>query len=465
MDANVEDEISSGDRIAENVHMSDVKTDGTSLDDTKESQPQNVLPLTGQEGSASIGAAAAHAGMRAPELEQHNPSSNLELATTEQPLLVRGPMTPPGEPLTAASAPGSSTPPLSHSNEPTESSDCGSINLRQDVISESDRRSLIPTTMKVTGPSTPPEDDGNATQPSLSLSAHPVNGGAAEVHSGSLSVLSAATTAFNSPQSFSIPSSAAGLAVSTTQLSSVSRTAQKVTPQRDSECETNGVDLNKSNEHIETTTKGDKTLETREVHDAKRKFRIVGLAFPGKWMNHEKLLQIFAKSESFHIWFDKAEKLGGAKWGGVSMVFENADEAKAAFASVQKMTLDGVPFKLQASRHFYGGTQPSGSSGLSAAGSSSFAMPPLPFKVDASEADSPRRLYALHLTPSTDQTLLSSILGSESIESILLETDPNVPSERQAEIVFRTAEEANDARIELADGFEIDEGDHQYTMV
>ncbi|VDM28283.1 unnamed protein product [Toxocara canis] len=34
-----------------------------------------------------------------------------------------------------------------------------------------------------------------------------------------------------------------------------------------------------------------------------------------------------------------------------------------------------------------------------------------------------------------------------------------------ASIVFRTAEEANDARIELADGFEIDEGDHQYTMV
>uniref|UniRef100_A0A914RL21 Uncharacterized protein n=1 Tax=Parascaris equorum TaxID=6256 RepID=A0A914RL21_PAREQ len=93
------------------------------------------------------------------------------------------------------------------------------------------------------------------------------------------------------------------------------------------------------------------------------------------------------------------------------------------------------------------------------------APPSLPFRVDVSEADSPRRLYALHLTPSTDQTLLSSILGSEAIESIRLENDPIVPSERQAEIVFRTAEEANDARIELADGFEIDEGDRQSTMM
>lgn len=40
------------------------------------------------------------------------------------------------------------------------------------------------------------------------------------------------------------------------------------------------------------------------------------------------------------------------KSGGVSVVFENADEAKAAFASVQKMSLDGASFKLQASRHF-----------------------------------------------------------------------------------------------------------------
>lgn len=35
---------------------------------------------------------------------------------------------------------------------------------------------------------------------------------------------------------------------------------------------------------------------------------------------------------------------------------------------------------------------------------------------------------------------------------------------RFLQIVFHTVQEANDARMELADGFEIDEGDRQLTM-
>lgn len=46
----------------------------------------------------------------------------------------------------------------------------------------------------------------------------------------------------------------------------------------------------------------------RDITDSRRKFRIIGLRFPGKWINHEKLGGILAKSESFHVWFDKTEK-------------------------------------------------------------------------------------------------------------------------------------------------------------
>uniref|UniRef100_A0A915BI55 RRM domain-containing protein n=2 Tax=Parascaris univalens TaxID=6257 RepID=A0A915BI55_PARUN len=371
-----------------------------------------------------------------------------EISLTAPPIS-RGPMTPPGEPL--VSTPGSSTPPPC-AIVPAESSKAAAY-PPQGVDSGTMQQNSIPVApTRISGPTTPPEGPApDASPPSSSPHSTAI------LQSYSASPAVSFSTALVSPQS-SILSSSTAAPSNTAQVISAGRVTEKSTPHRDSECDSNGVELNKTSDPVDTTAK-----ESREVHDAKRKFRVVGLTFPGKWIHHEKLMEIFVKSESFHMWFDKPEKAGGVKSGGVSVVFESADEAKAAFASVQKMSLDGASFKLQASRHFYGGGTLGGPSTI---GSRSLAAPPsLPFRVDVSEADSPRRLYALHLTPSTDQTLLSSILGSEAIESIRLENDPIVPSERQAEIVFRTAEEANDARIELADGFEIDEGDRQSTMM
>uniref|UniRef100_A0A915PQI4 RRM domain-containing protein n=1 Tax=Setaria digitata TaxID=48799 RepID=A0A915PQI4_9BILA len=196
----------------------------------------------------------------------------------------------------------------------------------------------------------------------------------------------------------------------------------------------------------------DQLLDSRDSNDSRRKFRVLGLTFPGKWMTSEKFWDLLEKSESFHIWFDKTTK-GGIKHGGLSAVYETPEEAKQAFTAFHKMTFDGNPLKLQASKPFYDPIP-----------SSRTSQPLMPFKINMSDPDASRRLYALHLSSATDQTLLSSIFGSECIEAVQLEPDPFIASEKQAEIVFHTEQEANDARMELADGFEIDEGDRQLTM-
>lgn len=64
------------------------------------------------------------------------------------------------------------------------------------------------------------------------------------------------------------------------------------------------------------------------------------------------------------------------------------------------------------------------------------SLPAIPFKINVSDPDSSRRLYAIHLTSSTDQMLLSSILGSDSIEIINIGMDPFVANEKQAEVFF-----------------------------
>lgn len=65
-------------------------------------------------------------------------------------------------------------------------------------------------------------------------------------------------------------------------------------------------------------------------------------------------------------------------------------------------------------------------------------QPPMPFKIKLLDPDASRRLYAVHLSSSTDQTLLSSIFGSECIETVQLEADPFIASEKQAEVhLFR----------------------------
>ncbi|KAL3982827.1 hypothetical protein ACH3XW_48685 [Acanthocheilonema viteae] len=205
--------------------------------------------------------------------------------------------------------------------------------------------------------------------------------------------------------------------------------------------------------HVENFVKSsDQTSDSRDSSDSRRKFRVLGLTFPGKWMTSEKFWDLLEKSESFHMWFDKTTK-DGTKYGGLSAVYETPEEAKLAFAAFHKMTFDGNPLKLQASKLFYDPVP-----------NSRTVQPPMPFKINLSDPDASRRLYALHLSSATDQTLLSSIFGSECIETVQLEADPFIASEKQAEIVFHTVQEANDARMELADGFEIDEGDRQLTM-
>lgn len=63
--------------------------------------------------------------------------------------------------------------------------------------------------------------------------------------------------------------------------------------------------------------------------------------------------------------------------------------------------------------------------------------PVIPFKMNLLDPDASRRLYALHLSSTTDQTLLSSIFGSECIERIQLEADPFIASEKQAEVLLK----------------------------
>ncbi|KAM3725376.1 RNA-binding post-transcriptional regulator [Dirofilaria immitis] len=205
--------------------------------------------------------------------------------------------------------------------------------------------------------------------------------------------------------------------------------------------------------HAESFVKSNEQIsDSRDSNDSRRKFRVLGLTFPGKWMTSEKFWDLLEKSESFHMWFDKTTK-DGTKHGGLSTVYETPEEAKLAFAAFHKMTFDGNSLKLQASKLFYDPIP-----------NSRTIQPPMPFKINLSDPDASRRLYALHLSSATDQTLLSSIFGSECIETVQLEADPFIASEKQAEIVFHTVQEANDARMELADGFEIDEGDRQLTM-
>lgn len=144
----------------------------------------------------------------------------------------------------------------------------------------------------------------------------------------------------------------------------------------------------------------------------------------------------------------------GIKHGGLSTVYETPEEAKLAFAAFHKMTFDGNPLKLQASKLFcmffseyFCGFSVwkwlSNSFVTNALNNilddpipnSRTVQAPLPFKINLSDPDASRRLYALHLSSSTDQTLLSSIFGSECIETVQLEADPFIASEKQAEVI------------------------------
>lgn len=203
----------------------------------------------------------------------------------------------------------------------------------------------------------------------------------------------------------------------------------------------------------------EKTIDSYEDGSDYRHFQIHGLLFPGKWMYDELFLGVLHQSESFKLCFEKAAE-GYRKPGHVKLIFPSENDARHAFAIAYKMTTADPTLKIRASKQFYDDFLPT----TTIKHSSPVHHPALPFDVDVSHVDASRSLYALHLTPSTDQTLLSSIIGSDSIEAIRLEQDPNVPNEKQAQIVFRSKEDADDARVELAEGFEVDEGDRQFTM-
>ncbi|VDN03963.1 unnamed protein product [Thelazia callipaeda] len=206
-----------------------------------------------------------------------------------------------------------------------------------------------------------------------------------------------------------------------------------------------GSDLAKSHGFTSGKTSDD-------LIDSRRKFRILGLKFPGQWVMNENFWSLLENSESFYVWFDKTAG-GGVKHGELCAAYETQEDAIHAITAFSEMSFDVVPISLLASKPFYDSVPCSRTD-----------HPPTPFDINPSDADGSRRLYALHLSSSADETLLASIFGSESIESVRIEVDPFTLYEKQAEIVFRSEEEADDAIAELGDGFEIDEGDRQITM-
>lgn len=92
--------------------------------------------------------------------------------------------------------------------------------------------------------------------------------------------------------------------------------------------------------------------------------------------------------------------------------------------------------------------------------SSRTVQPPMPFKINPSDPDASRRLYALHLSSATDQTLLSSIFGSECIESVQLEADPFIASEKQAEVIYTV-----EIKIRIVDSFKKNKKRRLFTKI
>ncbi|MFH4976323.1 hypothetical protein AB6A40_003032 [Gnathostoma spinigerum] len=200
------------------------------------------------------------------------------------------------------------------------------------------------------------------------------------------------------------------------------------------------------------------TILNCESDEKNRTVVVHHLSYPGEWLNHPKITDLLCRSERFDLMFAEAEDQE-SKLGSMRLIFKTVEFAKQAHAILASLNEEGkMQFELLQSDLF--------DSALSEKVEN--ALNPQPqsaaFEVNNDDPNASRRLYALHLSTSTDQTVLSSILGSENIESIEFRVDPLVTNEKQAEIVFRSVEQARDAHKDLADGFEIDEGDRQLTM-
>uniref|UniRef100_A0A0N5ATG6 RRM domain-containing protein n=1 Tax=Syphacia muris TaxID=451379 RepID=A0A0N5ATG6_9BILA len=183
--------------------------------------------------------------------------------------------------------------------------------------------------------------------------------------------------------------------------------------------------------------------ETLSVVDSKRKFRVLGLCFPGKWMENKAFLDILSKSETFHLWFEKSSE-GNSKCGGASIVFDSVLEAKKAFVEVQQLKIEGCTIKLQASKLFY-------ESSTNTDGVQTTEKTIFPFDLTANVGDSTFKLYAVHLHSSTNQDLLNTVFDKEYVKNVKLANDPYATTEMQAEIVFWSKEQADIALSEIVD--------------
>ncbi|GMS95201.1 hypothetical protein PENTCL1PPCAC_17376 [Pristionchus entomophagus] len=177
--------------------------------------------------------------------------------------------------------------------------------------------------------------------------------------------------------------------------------------------------------------------------DSKRKFRVMGLKHPGDWRKHDKLQDMLARSEQFHIWFDP-NPMKGVKTGGVSLTFDCPEAARLAFAEAQKFVLDGKPVKVQASKAFYEPPR----------------RPLQTFSVSDNSEMRDRTLYAVYLLESTSVTVLESIFG-EDLEKV--EILPLADKRNQAEVIMKTTESAKAAKEDV-DGFDLNDGENNSVM-
>jgi hypothetical protein len=168
--------------------------------------------------------------------------------------------------------------------------------------------------------------------------------------------------------------------------------------------------------------------------ESRRRFRLLGLKFPGTWATNESIIDLMSTAQSFHLWFERpTNKLTQAKTGcvwiwkifvihritivfsGISFTFDSAEETKSAFVWAQKISIDGIPLKIQASKSFCK---------LNViCFNKCFLDEPDAVEVVREESDIDRKLYAIQLMPSADETLMMAVFESENISSVQLSVD------------------------------------------
>ncbi|TKR76818.1 hypothetical protein L596_017898 [Steinernema carpocapsae] len=183
--------------------------------------------------------------------------------------------------------------------------------------------------------------------------------------------------------------------------------------------------------------------------ESARRFRGIGLRIPGNWEKDPNLMDLFRRSESCHLWFEKTEKPNGIKSGGFSVVWPTVEDAYCNFEKVRKMVVDGTQLHVQASKAFYDAVE-------RIAG-----RPPLLFNAHPSGDKANRTLYAVKLVHSLERQFLTALFEAEHLETVQM-VSRTLPTGAyaQAEIVFKSAEQARIA-MEDVDKTPIDDGEEQ----